>query len=67
MKYFLRKKSNRAEKVVFISETELKPKGYIVFGRCPVYGILHAYINFEYFQERFERLLPSDFFENINA
>ena len=67
MKYFLRKKSNRAEKVVFIGKTELKPKGCIIFGSCPVHGILDAYINFENFQERFERLLPSDFFENINA
>ena len=67
MKYFLRKKSNRAEKVVFIDKTELKPKGCIIFGSCPVYGILYVYINFENFQERFESLLPSDFFENINA
>ena len=67
MKYFLRKKSNKAEKVVFINETELKPKGYTVFGRCLIHGILYAYINFNNFQERFERLLPSDFFENINA
>ena len=66
MKYFLRKKSNRVEKVVFINETELKPKGCIVFGRCPAHGVLYAHFNFENFQERFKRLLPSDFFENIS-
>ena len=62
MKYFLRKKNN---KVVFINETELKPKGRIVFGRCPAHNLLYKYINIENFQERSERLLPSDFFENI--
>ena len=65
MKYFLRKKNNKTDKVVFINETELKPKGRIVFGRCPAHKVLYTYINIENFQDRSERLLPSNFFENI--
>ena len=65
MKYFLRKKNNKNGKVVFINETELKQKGRIVFGRCPAHNVLYTYINIGNFQERSERLLPSDVFENI--
>ena len=41
---FLRKIINR-NKVVFINETDLKPKGKIVFGRCPAHGVLYVFID----------------------
>lgn len=65
MKYFLGQKSNRTNIVVFTNETDLNPKGRIVFGRCPAHGTLYVYIDIENFQARCRRLLPSDFFENI--
>ena len=65
MKYFLGKKSNRTNKVVFTNEADLNPKGRIVFGRCPAHGMLYVYIDIENIQARSGRLLPSDFFENI--
>ena len=63
--YFVRKKNNKTDKFVFINETEFKPKGRIVSGRCPAHNALCTYIDIENFQERSERLLLSDFFENI--
>ena len=63
MKYFLRKESNGTNKVVFINETDLKPKGRIVFGRCPAHGVLYVYIDIKNFQGCCEKLLPSDLFE----
>ena len=65
MKDFIRKKNNKTDKVVFINKTELKLKDRIVFGRCPAHSVLYTYNNIENFQECSERLLPSDFFENI--
>ena len=65
MKSFLRKKSNNTDKVVFINETDLKPKVRTVFGRCPAHGVLYVFIDITKFQSHSERLLPSDFFENI--
>ena len=37
---FLRKIINR-NKVVFINETDLKPEGKIVFGRCPGHACIY--------------------------
>ena len=61
---FLRKIINR-NKVVFINETDLKPKGKIVFGRCPAHGVLYVLIDIDNFENHSERILPSDFIENI--
>ena len=47
------------------NETDLKPKGRMVFGRCPPHGILYVFIDIKSFESVSERLLPSDFFENI--
>ena len=64
MMSFLRKVINW-NKVVFINETDLKPKGKIVFGRCPALGMLYVFIDIDNFESRSERILPSDFIENI--
>ena len=64
MIYFLRKIINRNE-VVFINETDLKPKGKIVFERCHVHGVLYVFIDIDNFENRSKRILPSDFIENI--
>ena len=65
MKYFLRKKKSKTDKIVFVNKTELKPKGSIVFGRCPAHNVLYAYINLDNFQERSERLFSGEIFQNI--
>ena len=65
MKYFLRKKKNKTDKIVFVNKTELKPKGSIVFGRCPAHNVFYAYINLDNFQERSERLFSGEIFQNI--
>ena len=62
---FLRKKVNRSNKIVFINETNLKPKGRIAFQRCPGHGVLYVVTDIKNFQTRSERLLPSDFFDYI--
>ena len=51
--------------LAFINETDLKPKGKMTFAVCRAHGVLSVVIDFENFQVRYERLLPSDFFENI--
>ena len=52
MKSFLRQKLNRnsTNKIVFANETNLKPKGRIVFRRCPAHGVLHVYIDINNFK-----------------
>ena len=52
-------------KVVFIYKTDLKTKGKIVFGRCPAHGVLCAFIEIDNFENRYERIPPTDFIENI--
>ena len=52
-------------KVVLINETDLKPKGRTAFTSCPANGVLYVFIDIENFESRSQRLLPSDFFENI--
>ena len=61
---FLRKVINW-NKFVFINETDLKPKGKIVFERCPAHGVLYVFIDIDNFESHSERILPSDFIENI--
>ena len=61
---FLRKMINR-NKVVFIYKTDLKTKGKIVVGRCPAHGVLCVFIDIDNFENRYERIPPTDFIENI--
>ena len=65
MIYFLRKKFNRTNRVVFINDTDLKQEGEIAFSRCAAHGVLYAATELKNFQARYQRLYPSDFFGNI--
>ena len=65
MMSFLRKKFKRTKKVIFINETDLKPEGKIAFSRCAAHGILYVAIELKNFQARYQRLCPSDLFDNI--
>ena len=62
---FLRKKFNRTNRVVFINDTDLKPEGKIAFSRCAAHGVLYGAIELKNVQARYQRLYPSDFFDNI--
>ena len=62
---FFRKKFKRTNKVAFINETDLKPEGKIAFSRCAAHGVLYVAIELKNFQARYQRLYPSDLFDNI--
>ena len=53
---FLRKIINR-NKVVFINETNLKPKHKTVFGKCPARGVLYVFTDIDNFENRSEGIL----------
>ena len=65
MTSFLRKKFNQANKVVLVNETDLKLEGRIAFSRCVAHGVLYVPIELKNFQAYYQRLYPSDFFDNI--
>ena len=62
---FLRKKFNPTNSVVFINNTDLKPEGEIAFSRCAAHAVLYVAFELKNFQARYQRLYPSDFFDNI--
>ena len=62
---FLRKKINKSNKVVFINKTDLKPRGRIAIGGCPVQDHLYVSIDIKIFESLSKRLLPGNFLENI--
>lgn len=64
MKSFLRKKSNNTDKVVFINETDLKPKVRTVFGRCPAHGVLYVFIDITKFPKDCYRVTSLKIFED---